>query len=130
MATQAIVSRDFHVVVFLVEKDLSVGCGVFAILPLLEGVGMAVLARLVDVHDVVFREINWFLWISRKVLHDAVEVRFHGVDVQGQRTAVAVAAVHRAVGGLRPFGVDFSHFVAGDAGVLRIAEVEIGRAPE
>jgi hypothetical protein len=78
-----------------------------------------------EVGDVLAAEMGNLMRIAGEVLDDAVQVRLDGVDIEGERAAVAVAAMHGAVGRGGPIGVDGGHLVARGAGLLGVSKMEI-----
>ena len=130
MAAEAVVGGRLGAVMFFVEENARVGRGVTAGLPIGVGLRVTGAAGFVEGGDVLAAEMRNLTRIAGEMLDDAAEVGLDGVDVEGERAAMAVAAVHGAMRRRGPIGMDVGHFVAGRTGLLRVAKMEIREPAE
>lgn len=97
VAAQTVGRKLLGSVVRDVKKDLRVSCRMAAALPISKTLRVAAAASLLQGNHMPLCQTDGLVRRTPEVLHHAVDVRAQGVDVECQRTPVAVAAVEGAM---------------------------------
>src|SRR5208282_677204 len=120
----------FFLVMNGIKENAGVGRRVTARLPIRERPGMTRLAGIMKGKNVLLGQPDRLVWVAGEMLHHAVDVGAEGMDVERERAAVAIAAMHRGMCRVRPRGVDGGHLVTRGAGVAGVGVMKVRQAAQ